>query len=164
MLRLSRDVGDPEIRAALEKTMSGNSDSANSAPLYAARDVRHGAVPCDLAEWRERLLNFGHAAVRFERQSRRQRIALRQVRAALERSGYLISPHTDQLRPPLDHRSNSTRAATVMCRPMLRSTRRSAPRFMGVRYSRTKQLLPVSGATHASSSHRAGCPSHSAKT
>jgi len=94
MSRLSQDGGDPAVRAAFEKTMSGNPDAANGAPytpiemfvmeLFRTISPNGGSIS-SIMDTRQAGSsdNYGDSVSPF-------------VRFGLpyERSGYIISPHT----------------------------------------------------------------------
>jgi hypothetical protein len=94
MSRLSQDGGDPDVRAAFEKTMSGNPDAANGAPytplemfvmeLFRTISPNGGSIS-SISDTRQSGAsdNYGDSISPF-------------VRFGLpyERNGYIISPHT----------------------------------------------------------------------
>ena len=101
MSRLSQDGGDPEVRAAFEKTMSGNPDAANGAPytplemfvmeLFRTISPNGGSIS-SISDTRQAGSsdNYGDSVSPF-------------VRFGLpyERSGYIISPHTSTSFDPM---------------------------------------------------------------
>ncbi|HXC24814.1 MAG TPA: hypothetical protein VNU46_02785, partial [Gemmatimonadaceae bacterium] len=101
MSRLSQDGGDPEVRAAFEKTMSGSPDAANGAPytpleMFVMELFRtispNGGSLSSISDTRLAGSgdNYGDSVSPF-------------VRFGLpyERNGYIISPHTSTSFDPL---------------------------------------------------------------
>ena len=131
MSRLSQDGGDPDVRAAFEKTMSGDPDAANGAPytplemfvmeLFRTISPNGGSIS-SISDTRQ----VGTRVTITATASRPSCASVCPTSARLHH----LAAHLDQLRSdgtgPI--RSNSTRAATVTCRPALRWTRRRASR------------------------------------
>ena len=99
--------------------------------LHAARAVRDGTVPHDLAERRQHLRARGCQASECQRQLRRWRVATSEVRTALRAAQlHQHAAYLDQLRPAAlaAIRCTSIPSATGACRPAIRSTRPNAGR------------------------------------
>ena len=131
MSRLNQDGGDPAVRAAFAKTMSGNPDAANGAPY----------TPLEMF-----VRSYSAQSRRMAEAFPRSWIRGRRVRATtmatayppLSGSGCLTSgAATSYPRTPRPASipgtgpilSNSTRIVTVTCRPALRWTRQGASRL-----------------------------------
>ena len=114
MSRLSEDGGNPNVRAAFEKTMSGNPDAANGAPytpiemfvmeLFRTISPNGGSIST-ISDMRlsGSSNTYGDSLsplVRFD--------------LPFERNGYIISPaHLDQLRSPALDESKSIRPGAL---------------------------------------------------
>jgi len=96
MNRLNENGGDPTVRAAFQKTMSGDFDNANGAPYTPLGASGDGALSHHLAQRRQHFGDHGHAGLVLLR-----RLALRPVRRALRAAlVYEYASHRDELRHP----------------------------------------------------------------